>query len=69
MPEKTQRSRVGQAWLAQRVGVSLSPAFIIILLPRQPFCATSRCTAVSKTFVFERKKGWNALDNSDRLLA
>jgi hypothetical protein len=33
MPEKTQRRGVGQAWLAQRVGVTLSPAFIMILLP------------------------------------
>jgi hypothetical protein len=36
MPEKTTRSGVGEAWLAQRVGVTLYPTVVIILLPRTP---------------------------------
>jgi hypothetical protein len=40
------RSGVGQAWLAQRVGISLYSALIMILLPRKPFFENSRLKAV-----------------------
>jgi hypothetical protein len=49
MPDKTKRSGVGQAWLAQRVGIFLYPALIKILLPHNPFFENSRLKAVSKT--------------------
>jgi hypothetical protein len=48
MPEKTQRSGVGQAWLAQRVGIFLYPALIMILLLRSLF-ENSHFKVVSKT--------------------
>jgi hypothetical protein len=53
MLDKTKRSGVGQAWLAQRVGVSLYSAFIMILCPRKPFFENSRLQAVSKTLLFQ----------------
>ena len=49
MPDKTKRSGVGQAWLAQRVGISLYPALIMILLHRKPFFENSGLKAVYNT--------------------
>ena len=49
MPDKTKRSGVGQAWIAQQVGISLYSALIMILLPRKPFFENSRLKAVYKT--------------------
>jgi hypothetical protein len=67
MPDKTKRSEVGQAWLAQRVGVTPYSALIMILLPRKPFVEDRRLKAVYKTTLFEREKGWRTLDSFIRL--
>jgi hypothetical protein len=52
MPDKTKRSGVGQAWLAQRVGVTPYSALSMILLPRKSFFVSSHFRIGSKNLGF-----------------